>query len=730
MKANGFRFFVFALCCTTACVVLPVRATRAADAAQAANNAGDNQSGPGLEEIIVTAQRRQERLQDVPISVTVLTAENLNAAAVTTTADLGMVTPGLRIDATGTTVQPTIRGITTTLAQGSSESAIAIYEDGVYQPSMANGTLELPDVQQIEVLEGPQGTLFGRNATGGAILIQTLQPNLTDAAAQASVSYGSYNEVLTKVYASTPIAGGKAAVSVTGLIDYDSGWKTDLLNNNQWSGYREDLVRAKLRFEPWEGADFTLTAMWDQVGDYTSLAFSNYDGINGDRAVPGLAPFVASKPWQYSSYEPQFATKRQGQASLHGDIDLGPGKLSTTTAYIHTDENESFDPTNGPLPLFSAGEFSKIHSFEQELVYTTNQLGAFHGTGGLFYFSQRAPQGLDVDNYQIPSTWYTDNTDAYAAFGDLTYDVTDRFSLTGGVRYNHEKATSYTGLAVVGAVPPSLSLLGERTWVSSTPRGSLLYKLTDHTNVYFTYSQGFKSGAFNSSSAQPTPVDPEKVDAYEVGIKTDEIRGLSLNAAGFYYHYDNLQLAKFSVVNDEIQQILTNAADSKIYGAELNVVWRANDNFTLNLGDTYLHARYVSFADAVANVPNPGGAGSSTMNINDSGTPMIRSPDFSGNLTGTYVENTSSGTFDLSGTVFYSTKLYFDVGHYVVQPSYSVVNATLGWKPSPDSKFRISVWGKNLTDKAYITATVITTGFDAVDYGRPRTVGVEFQAKY
>ncbi len=184
------------------------------------------------------------------------------------------------------------------------------------------------------------------------------------------------------------------------------------------------------------------------------------------------------------------------------------------------------------------------------------------------------------------------------------------------------------------------------------------------------------------------------------------------------------------MVNHEIQQILTNAANSKIYGAQVSVIWRATDNFTLNLGDTYLHARYVSFNDAVANVPNPGGVGSSTMNINDSGTPMIRSPDFSGNLTGTYVENTNSGTFDLSGTVFYSTKVYFDVGHYVVQPGYALVNATFGWKPSQDSKFRISLWGKNLTNKAYITATVITTSFDAVDYGRPRTGGVEFQYKY
>jgi iron complex outermembrane receptor protein len=727
MKASGLRFCGLAVCLATACLG-PSQAIRAEETTQ---TAGGDQSGPGLEEIIVTAQRRQERLQDVPISVTALSAATLDAAAVTTTADLGMVTPGLRIDATGNTIQPTIRGITTTLAEGSSESAIAVYVDGVYQQAMANGILQLPDVQQIQVLEGPQGTLFGRNATGGAILIETFAPNLSSSAAQASVSYGSYDEVIAKAYASTPIVSDKVALSVTALVDYDSGWKTDLLNNGQWDGYREDLLRSKLRFEPWDGADFTLTAAWDQVGDYTSLAFSNYDGINADRAIPSLAPLVASKPWQYSSYEPQFADKRQLQGSLHGDIELGPGKLSTTTAYIHTDETETFDPTNGPLPLFPVSEFSKIHTFEQELVYTTNQLGAFHGTGGLFYYSERAPQGLDIDHYNIPSIWYTDKTDAYAAFTDLTYDLTNQFSVTGGVRYNHETAHAYTGTAFVGgSISPDETLLGQHTWVSSTPRASLLYKATDHTNVYFTYSQGFKSGAFNSSSAQAQPVNPEKVDAYELGVKTDEFRTLSFNAAAFYYRYDDLQLTKFAVVNGGITQILTNAADSKIYGAEVSLKWKATDNFTVDFGSTYLHARYISFADAPANVPNPGGFGSSSQEINDSGTPMIRSPDYSGNLTGTYVQNTAVGTFDVSGTAFYSTKLYFDIGHYVVQPGYAVVNATLGWKPSVDSKYRISLWGKNLTDKAYITATVVTTSFDAVDYGRPRTGGIEFQAKF
>ena len=434
MLALRFRFFVLALCCMTA-IVAPVRATHAADAGQAIDNAGDN-----LEEIVVTAQRREERLQDVPISVTVLTPAILDAAVIQTTADLGMVTPGLRIDATGNTIQPTIRGITTTLSQNSDESAIAIYEDGVYQQALSNGTLQLPDVQQIEVLKGPQGTLFGRNATGGAILIQTLQPNLTATAAQASLSLGNYNEVLAKVYASSPIVADKVAMSLTALVDYDSGWKTNLLDNGQWSGYREYLVRGKIRFEPWEGADFTLTGSWDKVGDYTSLAFSNYDGINADRAVPGLAPLIASQPWQYSSYAPQYATKEQYQVSLHGDIDLGPGKLSNTTAWTHTDQIDNFDPTNGPLPLFPASSFSHIHNFEQELVYTTNQLGRFHGTAGLFYYLERAPQGLDIDNYAIAAPWYTDKTDAFAAFGDLTYDITDQFSVTGGARYNHESA--------------------------------------------------------------------------------------------------------------------------------------------------------------------------------------------------------------------------------------------------------------------------------------------------
>jgi len=725
VKNNDFRFIVVALCCFTA-FGTPFGATFAAEEVPAND---DKQSDSALEDIIVTAQRRAERLQDVPISVTALTPDGLAAAGVTSTADLGMVTPGLRMDATGNNVQPTIRGITTTLAQNSSESAVAIYEDGVYQQSLSNAAFELADVQQIEVLKGPQGTLFGRNATGGAILIQTLQPSLTDVVGQTSVSYGNFNDLIASGYISVPIDNDKVAASLTGYVHHDSGWKTNLLDNGQGSGYTEDLVRGKIRFEPWDGADFVLTGIWDKIDDEESLAFTNYLGNNIDRVLdPASAPFIASRPYQFSSNTAQVATKLQQQVSLHGDIVIGPGSLSTTTAYVHTDQLDTFDPTNGPVPTGNIESLSHIHNFEQEFVYTTDQLGRFRGTAGLFYYSLRAPQVSNVNNYSS-GLYYTDDTDAYAAFGELTYDITDRFSVIGGVRLNTETAHSFTGSSMNTPVPPSLTLLGRHTWTAATPRASLIYKATDRTNVYFTYSQGFKSGAFNSSANQPTPVNPEKVNAYEFGVKSNEFQRLSLNAAAFYYDYNNLQVSSYQQINGVIEQILANAANAKIFGSEINAVWKTNDNFNLTFGGTYLHARYSSFPNAIIDVPT-GLGGNMVETRNDSGTTMIRSPTLSANLTATYIKNTDLGTFDVSGTYFYSTKVYFELGDRVVQPGYGLLNANFGWKPSSDSKFRVGLWGKNLTNKAYITETVITQDYDAVDYGRPRTAGVEVQYKY
>jgi iron complex outermembrane receptor protein len=680
-------------------------------------------------EIVVTAQRRSEKLVDVPLSVTAITPEVLSMAHITSTRDLGMVTPGLSIAAGGAYVQPTIRGITTNQTVPTSESNIATYVDGVYQNTMAAALYELPDVKQVEVLKGPQGTLFGRNATGGAILINTIQPNLTHFTGELSGSLGNYQNAIVKGYVSGPIIQDKLAMSLTAFNEHMGGYKQNLLADGAGIGHLDDfLFRGKIRVLPWQGADFTLTGLYTDRRDYTAVKNTNWHGNNS--AVQKLPPsLIASGPYQFSSDVDPYANSKQASISLRGTIDAGPGVITSTTAYIKNTGVFTSDSDNSPLPTsyLYIPYFTK--SFQQELLYTTNQLGKFHGVGGFYYFhSYGGFNPLNVNSY-LQNIYTRDKDSSFAFFGEGVYDVTDRLRLTAGVRYSHEAVDANAALTLRTPIPPSsIPGLGQHTWAAWTPKASALYKISERTNAYFTYSQGFKSGVFNTVAFQTTPVNPEKVSAYEVGVKSDGIQNFSWSVAGFLYNYKDLQLPTIIQNGLVVTQQLTNAAQSQIKGVEVNGTWQLNEVLSLTGGGTYLHGRYTSYPNAVINVPT-GGGGNKTIPANLSGYTMIRAPAWSGNLTGRFLKVTAKGTYDLAITAYAATKSYFDVGDRIVQPGYALVNMSLAWRP-PQSGAEFKLWGKNLTNAAYIYGTTITTATDGVNYAPPRTYGVELSYSF
>jgi iron complex outermembrane receptor protein len=379
-------------------------------------------------------------------------------------------------------------------------------------------------------------------------------------------------------------------------------------------------------------------------------------------------------------------------------------------------------------------------TYSEDLVYTTDQLGRFHATVGADVYNNR---GVNLPLlYVVPpislsdNIWTIDTSMAYAGFGELTYDLTDQLSLTGGIRYSSEKKAAYFGNTLAFTLntitpEPALPLLGQHTWTAATPRGSLLYKVTDHTNLYFTYSQGFQSGAFNTVAAQSTPVAPEEIKSYEAGIKSMVTDDVTVDAAFFYYDYTDLQVATiYNLPNGTYTQVITNAANAKIYGSELNANWRVTPEFSWTLGGTYLHARYADFTTASVDVPiyvNGLPTGNTNSKTNASGNTMIGSPTITVDLTPRYTKVTNVGTFDFSSTLYYSTKVYYDVGDRIVQPSYVNVNATLMLQPV-GSKWQFGLFGKNLTNKLTIVATTIDSTGDSVEYSAPRTYGV--RARY
>lgn len=722
--------------------LLPVASAYAQETAGSSAATESQKPYNELSEVIVTAQRREERLQDVPLSVTAISPEALAAAAIVSTQDLPLVTPGLRMDSGGIYTQPVIRGITTYQTYVSSDANIATYIDGVYQQAMLGAVYELPDVQQIEVLKGPQGTLFGRNATGGAILINTFDPNLTTATGNFVIAGGNYTSFLAKAYLSAPLVQDKLAASITLYTDGTDGQMLNLVNGKRYSPIDNYVLRGKIRFEPWDGGDFVLTGGWSKRKDYQDLK-NNF--LNGNNAYRNFIPpsLLASPPDTFSTYYNSNFYDYKGDVSLRGTIDLGPGKLKTTSAYTRTSTQLTLDCAGVPLDLCATYfPVATTQTYSEDIVYTTNQLGKFHATVGADFYNNR---GVNLPLlYVVPpislsdNIWTEDTTTAYAAFGELNYEITDQLSLTGGVRYSREKKAAYYAQTLAFTLntitpQPPLPLLGQDTWNAVTPRGSLLYKVTDNTNLYFTYSQGFQSGAFNTVAAQATPVAPEEIKAYEAGVKSSVTDNLAVEAAFFYYNYTDLQVATiFNLPNGTYTQVITNAANAKIYGSELNANWRVTPEFSVKLGGTYLHARYSDFDTASVDVPIYVGGlpqGNTNIKTNASGNTMIGAPTATVNLIPRYTKATSVGTFDFQTTLYYSTKVYYDVGDRINQPSYVNLNATLNWQPV-GSKWEFGIWGRNLTNKLTIVATIIDTTGDALQYSPPRTYGARVKYSF
>jgi iron complex outermembrane receptor protein len=680
-------------------------------------------AGAVVGEIVVTAQRREERLVDVPISVSAFNSSQIREAGVTTTQDLGLVTPGLRMDGSGAVVQPAIRGVTTLLS-AFDDPNIAIYVDGVFQPTLVGSVFDLRDVSSVEVLKGPQGTLFGRNATGGAILIHTLQPDLERPMGSVAVGYSSWDTVSGSGFASIPLVAGKAALSLSAAgTRVGEGYVKDLLTGKKIGASKSLLLRGKLRFTPWEGADFTLTGLHSNINDPTPYLRTNYQANNrfgGLAAAAGLP--IADEAWEYSG-NPSKTDTKNSSVSLSGDIVLGPGKLTTRTAYLHNTSDSLLDGDNTPLVLVTISTRVRVKNFSQELTYATDQIGRFRAIGGVFYYVKNVNNTTVVNDFQV-ANWLHDKVEAYAAFGELTFDITDQLSITGGGRYSHETFTGYVQQASGVRVRPPLPFFARKSWNSFDPRLSLSYKPNPDANLYLTYSRGFKSGLFNVAAFQATPVDPERITAYEAGFKGRMSGDLFVNAAAFYYDYKDLQSLVISVVNNLPLQNYQNAASVRIRGLELGATWRVTDAFSLDVGGQFLDAKYKRFPSAAVTLPITR-TNIIVTAIDASGNRMVRSPKVSGTVTARYSQDSQAGRFTVATTLFATSKVYHDPSNRLRDPGYVKLNASLEWAPRAVPGLSLRVWGKNLTNSKNIQASLLSTSYDAVTYAPPRSVGVE-----
>jgi iron complex outermembrane recepter protein len=677
-------------------------------------------SSPAIGEIVVTAQKRSERLSEVPLSITAVSAETLAAAGAKGTSDLTTLVPAMNFVTNGAFANPTIRGVGSTVVGAGADANVAFYIDGVYRPNQTANLTDLVDVDSINVLKGPQGTLFGRNATGGAITITTRKPSF-DPVLELNASYGNFADTRFTGYASDKLAEGLAA-SVSGIYENEQGYVYNLGTGHTVGALRTRGGRAKLLWEASPTVRFTLSGGYLDHSDPSSFEIAPLDGNAVYLSRPGvIAPQNAR---QVSlSFDPTIRSKTT-DVSLRGEVDFGFLTLTSISAYLHYSTASITDSDRVNLPILSASLPGKERTFSQEFDLVSRP-GRLQGFAGLFYYNDHGVLATYVNGVgplNRQDTW------AFAPFGELDYKLTDKLTVIGGLRYNIENK-DYTG--VKGAT----RIHASKTFYNLTPRASIKYAINPHNNLYATYSQGFKSGLFDTNSFSTNVVKPEKITSYEVGYKYSRA-WISASIAGYYYQYKNIQFTALAPTGTGLS-FTYNAARARNYGIDGEINIQPTHDLTLRLGGSWIHARYTDFPNAIITEPKPGGAGNYVVPLGGvdpvtglvntdgaKGKRVIRTPEFSGSATVTWRHEIQDGAaIDASATGFYSGTFYWNPQNRLKQPHYALLNGDIGFT-FPGSRFRLSLWGKNLTNKLYQMYTADSALGDSVAYARPRTYGI------
>lgn len=734
-----------------------------------AQDSDDSASNSGV--IIVTAQRRAEAQVDVPISITNLSSDALRTASVEQLADIGKVTPALRFDFAGGFFQPTIRGIGTAVATSGGGGNVGIYVDGFYSPNPLAADFDLISVESIQVLKGPQGTLFGRNTTGGAILVSTREPSMLENSFQGRVSYGRYNEFKAEQFSNFVISD-RVALSVESQYRRGDGWQHDISNNNKRVGdYENWSVRLGLKAELSDNVEVLLRYKHGNVDDPSPLLTSSYYSDEFGLGAPfGGVPgtFTTAKNKIASGSQPEFF--RSNSDVLQGTIkaDLGFADLTSYSQYRNEKVDSSLELDYSGMDIFQLGLPNNNETWSQEFLLTSKAGTPLQWTAGLFYFQNTDQYITLIDTTpgsRIRLGGSSTTVKSYAAFIDATYEVTPQLFVTGGLRYSKDSVDdAYFNTRFLA--PTTITLPDGSTCNSTdgriyikdcdpsavdyakggrvTPRVVIRYKPTDQTSIYASYTKGYKAaiidvgGSCQNAPYECTRVKPETINAFEVGAKY-ETYGLSLEAAAFYYDYKDLQVSIYEAGTARI----VNAAKSEIYGLEGSARFKPAEGLELSAGASWVHARYKDFNNApiytacsdfgteffLANCA-PNGVTFLVTGQDLNNVTMQRTPEFTGFLAARYATEVGGGELALSGNLSYSSSFHFGPsGIQFKQGGYETLSLRAQWT-APSKNWYLAAYGNNVTNSRYLTQVQYSNFGIGSNWSKPVTYGVEIGLNY
>jgi iron complex outermembrane receptor protein len=716
-------------------------------------------------EIVVTAQRRSENIVNVPMAVTVVTPQILQNGGVQTFMDLGRVTAGLQMNYGGGVPGVALHGISTLVSSYSQESNVAAYVDGFYQPQMVTLASDVANISSIEVLKGPQGTLYGRNATGGAILINTLGPTKT-MTGKIDFSYASFNDKAVNAYLAGPI-NDRVRFSVSAHGRLGDGW-IRLINPNVVGEYGDPaapIKEASLRFKLEADLTSNLTALvamnYGYTENYSANLLTYVDHVSPSLPKPPLRPVGFDAGAAYNRAERLTGENYEPTLTLTYKTPIGT--LRSYTGYSSRIVQNEFDTDGSYVDLTYGTVKYDEETFQQTLDYHIDAIKNLDLVVGGTYYDDRikSKPALYITGANfVPSTIvYTgQKTRSWALYFDGTYHATDQLSFDVGGRLSHDyreaNAVITTGKGVV--IPGLGPVDDNKTWVKFTPRVSVRYELAARTNVYATFSQGFRSGIYNASG--PTlgvpykPLNPETINAYEIGFKT--AKGVfTFNSSMFYYDYKDLQVS-VTVPNPNctptptapcgVANVLQNAPGATIYGWDNEFTLQPVERLTVRGGLALLHARYKDFTNATGTGLN----GATGLNINPqvqdwTGVRLPRAPTVAGNLSFDYEIPISYGQLLLGSAVNFTSSYAVsnpsiygplapaglqDKQRYT-QSSYALFNAQITWT-APDTHYYVTVFGSNLSNTLYRLSYNGTALGDYSTVAQPRSVGVRVGASF
>lgn len=750
-------------------------AARSDEAAETSNRSTTDQSD--LAEIVVTARKREERVQSVPISIAVFSGDALERRNVKNLSDVSKFVPnltfetGARSGGGSVSAQVFIRGIGQTDYTPYSDQGVGIYVDGIYLGRTQGSLLDVLDVERIEVLRGPQGTLFGKNTIGGAISIVSAKPS-GEFGGYVQGAVGRFDQKDFKASVDVPM-GDTLAAKLTFATRNRDGYARSLFNGDRFGDLHSVAGRGVLRWTP--TSDIAFTTIFDithqdqhaqfqrpvAITTTPSQVLQLYNGF-----VASRTPYVAyDRRWlpteTYTNFTAGPNINDLDSYGISGNLEWRLADsltLTSISAYRHLKYHIAQDTDGSPLPMSEVNDSLRQHQFSQELrLAGTSFEDRLKWLVGGYYFRERIsddngspilvglfpalealpfrvgpfggrgnPANLAVDLTLLQRQELTNKT--YAAFTQATFSIADKLSLTGGVRYNDDRKDVIVSLLKTASGVYSIPLGTTRSLraTSWTPKASIEFQATPDLLFYASYAKGFKAGGFNSRASDITELlsyGPEKISTYELGLKSEWFdRRLRVNAAGFYSDYTDLQFnyqvpggAQGCVPTKAFCSIVGNAAQVRIKGFELDTAARVFEGFDILASAGYIDDKFKKI--------DPFLLAQGAINFN---THIPKTPKWSANLGAQY--STPISSFGrVTGRVDYAyrsrTFQDFENTPALVQRGYGLLSARLALGALDDT-WEIALSGQNLTNKVYYTSgtdTQKSLGYALAGFGIPRT---------